>query len=61
MLQHPGLRQLVGADGSDAAAGGGGGGGGGGKRRGGGVIDEGVQVYLQMLQPRAKSPPRFPD
>ena len=55
MLQHPGLRQLVGADGSDAAAGGGG------KRRGGGVIDEGVQVYLQMLQPRAKSPPRFPD
>lgn len=25
------------------------------------TIDEGVAVYLQMLKPRAKSPPRFPD
>ena len=60
LLQHGGLQDLVGraAGGSSAAAIAG-------TVHHGGMrheaIDEGVAVYLQMLQPRPKSPPRFPD
>lgn len=53
LLQHRGLRDLVVGLGDGAA-----------KRTSGerrGIVDEGVAVYLQMLKPRAKSPPRFPD
>ena len=58
LLQHRGLQDLVGRASGDGRAsdvrrtqtdG---------KRV---AIDEGVAAYLQMLKPRAKSPPRFPD
>ena len=46
LMQHKGLRELVSVDRVG---------------KNGRKVDEGVAVYLQMLRPRTKSPPRFPD